>query len=352
MKKYIYFTIIVFINLILVLHFENYMIDNEFIFLFLIFLLSKLIFFLNENNRKNLYGVLIFLILTIYDNRGIYFIPSFLFGIEIIYEKYLFFIAFAGVFSLYDIRFFPIYVISYTLYYLLMEYEKMSRKYISIRDFYEEKNQTLEKNRLKILTTKELENHNSVMMERERIARKLHESVGHTISASILQLEALKVISDKNIKSGIDNIQNNLKNGMFEIRETLHNLKKSSFDLELKVKEILDNLDGVEYFVKIVGLEDINLNFKFDILSIIKECITNTIKHSDATKITINIFKNKKYIILNFSDNGSKFVKADNIKYGIGIISIIEITEKYFGNINFNYDNGFNVHLILEYKNE
>ncbi|MGI5088571.1 histidine kinase, partial [Treponema denticola] len=64
-----------------------------------------------------------------------------------------------------------------------------------------------------------------ILAERNRISGSLHNSIGHTLSAGILQVNALKYISNQeDVKESLNILQNSLENGMTEIRECLHNM--------------------------------------------------------------------------------------------------------------------------------
>lgn len=79
---------------------------------------------------------------------------------------------------------------------------------------------------------------------------------------------------------------------------------------------------------------------KFDILSIVKEAITNCIKHSNATKLKISLLSQPKFYSIIIKDNGSSFNKKSFLSSkGIGLTSMEDIARKYNGFLNYKFVN-------------
>ena len=83
-------------------------------------------------------------------------------------------------------------------------------------------------------------------------------------------------------------------------------------------------------------------------LSVIREGITNCVKHCNATKLKITILDQPKFYTIIIKDNGSNFNKEALLSNkGIGLISIKEIAYKHNGLVNYTFDEGFKIHLTL-----
>ncbi|MDO5717617.1 MAG: histidine kinase [Tissierellia bacterium] len=216
-----------------------------------------------------------------------------------------------------------------------------------LRDDMTEENIILKKEKIDMIEDFKKDEKLALLEERNRISRRLHDSIGHTISGTILQAEALKtMIADENIRKNIESIQENLKKGMHEIRSTLHELKTDSISLESSLREIAENCNlNIDLLVK--GCDKIDFNFKLDLISLVKECITNTIRHSDSDEMTIKIIEQRNFVSVLIRDNGSKFIDIDGLQKGIGLNGIREIEEKYSGNSDISYKDGFRIYLIL-----
>jgi signal transduction histidine kinase len=187
----------------------------------------------------------------------------------------------------------------------------------------------------------------AILTERNRIARELHDSIGHAISSSILQVEALKIVSDKNQKS-LSVLQNTLQNGMNDIRKSIHNLYNESFDLKAKIQNLCDEIQSIDFKFNYRIDSEMDYDLKYDIFSVVREAVTNSVKHSNANEVNISILNQVKFYSILIEDNGTLFDKdIDALNKGIGLISMKEIANKYNGFLKYEYDNGFKIRLVL-----
>lgn len=339
--------IIFIISIIFVFQVHIIKIDSRFMAAVLLMVDMSLIISLLENKKYIMMIFIIYVFLAIFDRRFIYLSPSIIFSLFFKFDaKYILLLSLFVMFE--DVRIIFMVIFSYYLFVQNINLEKLEHRYKRIRDDYTEKNLKLEMERMKILDKSERERHDLVLVERERIAKELHESIGHTISSSIIQIEALKVTTnDEIMKSSLEKVQENLKSGMNEIRSVLHDLKSQSLDLEKKINDLIKSTNRIEGKLSLIGFEDVKMNLKFDIISIVKEAITNSVKHSDADFMDITLVNNRKYVVLNIQDNGKKYVDVSTLEKGIGMISTKEIVDYYAGNMNLSYNNGFNIHILL-----
>lgn len=217
--------------------------------------------------------------------------------------------------------------------------------YKLMRDSLKEDTLYLKKYNEQLTLDKEKNIHIAILTERNRITREIHDSIGHAISSSILQVEAIKTHADDSLQEPLDQLKNTLSKGMSDIRKSLKGLRDESLDLKTQIERLIDatsHLD-IEFIYKIDS--DMDYNFKFDILSIVKEAITNTSKHSDASQMKISLLSQPKFYNLIIVDNGS--IRPSFKHKGIGLDYIEETANKYKGHFNYHYDNGFRIHLSL-----
>lgn len=190
----------------------------------------------------------------------------------------------------------------------------------------------------------------AILNERNRIAREIHDSVGHALSSCILQTEVLK-IEEKNEQQlqKLDLLQQTLKNGMQDIRHSLHNLHDSSLDLKNSMQNILDTVPLQNSFNYAVN-SDMAYSMKIGVLSVFKEMLANVAKHSDATKVDIRLIEHKNYYSFSIKDNGQpKSTSYTLTNFGMGLQSIEEFSKKYGGQLSYGYDKGgFLVHITLQ----
>lgn len=191
----------------------------------------------------------------------------------------------------------------------------------------------------------------AILSERNRIAREIHDSVGHALSSCILQAEAIKLrCKDEDQYKKLETLQETLQNGMQDIRTSLHDLHDSSLDLRQEIQKLIDHFPLQVRFDHFTN-EKMSYAMKLGILSATKESLTNTAKHSNAERIRIRLIEHKNYYSFSVKDDGhppdGSIQKTQ--KMGIGLRSIEDLAKKYGGHLNYGYDNeGFFVHIILQ----
>ena len=229
------------------------------------------------------------------------------------------------------------------------EYQKLVLENKKTRDSLKEDTIQLKTYNRQLIVEKEKDIEIAILKERNRISKELHESVGHLVSSSILQVEALSLIADsignETLINGLNILQDRLSDGMKDIRYSIHNLHSQSLDLEKQIENIIEEYPNITIFFKYDIRDDLNYSLKFDILSIVKEAIINTNKHSNAKSMHIDIMEQPKFITISIKDNGT--MANSNITTGIGLIKMQEIASKYKGFMNYKFDNGFVLHITL-----
>lgn len=217
-----------------------------------------------------------------------------------------------------------------------------------VRDSLKEDAIYLKKYNEQLKIDKEKNIYIAILTERNRIAREIHDSIGHSISSSILQVEALKFVSDDSTIQELNLLQNTLSNGMDDIRNSIHNLYNESLDLKEKIESVCDETNSLKISLNYKLEEPLSYDLKFDILSIIRESITNAIKHSHADELSINLLTQPQFYSIIIKDNGKDFKQNQNLlNKGIGLLSMDEIARKYNGFFNYKFEDGFKIHIVL-----
>lgn len=191
--------------------------------------------------------------------------------------------------------------------------------------------------------------------ERNRIAAKIHDQIGHGISGSIIMLEAALLVMKDRPEKAIESIQkaiHNLREGVDEIRAELREERADRHQLGINdITAMLEEFKvtyNKEVSLKTSGeLGYISMDIWICIHDNLKECLTNVLKHSDATRFTLNIDVFKKIIKVEYKDNG---VSKDTYEKGLGLEAIEERTVLAKGRCFFlPSENGFGVSNIFTY---
>ena len=106
-------------------------------------------------------------------------------------------------------------------------------------DSFTQKTMDMEIENLTILENREYEVKNAVLSERNRIARDIHDNLGHLLTRCILQLGALTLsVKDENLKSNLNSISNTMNLAMNEVRYSIYNIHSSSVNIDHEIKNL------------------------------------------------------------------------------------------------------------------
>lgn len=191
--------------------------------------------------------------------------------------------------------------------------------------------------------------YNASVEERNRIAARIHDQVGHGISGSIIMLEAALLIMKDNPPKASESVKKavtNLRDGVDEIRMALRDERVERYLLGLnEINAMLEEFK-VSYnkgakLTTSGNLDTINIEIWSCIHDNTQECLTNMLKHSNATEFTLSIDVFKKLIKVEYKDNGSS---VDSFEKGLGLEAIEERTIHVKGKCFFNKgERGFSI---------
>ena len=164
------------------------------------------------------------------------------------------------------------------------------------------------------------------LKERNRIAREIHDNVGHMITRVIVQMQAIKIINkDENVGKQLESVSETLDLAMTGIRKSVHELHDDSIDLSIGINEITTVVkEKFDVTVKTSIDSPADNNIKNAVLGIIKEAVTNISKYSSGDKVLVEVTENNTFWRVRVWDNGSNPVREfdlsdDSLSDGCGI---------------------------------
>ena len=189
--------------------------------------------------------------------------------------------------------------------------------------------------------------------ERNQLAQKLHDKIGHLLAGNVMQLEVIKLIIGKEEEKGLkllENVINELRGGMDEIRLTLKNLKPVASESGLsRIKELLEGFKEKSNIPSNLiykgDLERIGLDIWVAIEDNLKETLTNFMKYSSGSHFIVHIEVMHQVIKISFRDNG---LVERPIVYGLGLRGIEERTLGVGGRLILNTDKGFETIMLIK----
>ncbi len=234
---------------------------------------------------------------------------------------------------------------------MALEEEESRKKSESLNVELEEAN-----NRLKIYAD-EVEKL-TIIQERNRLAREIHDGLGHYLTTINMQLQAAHAIlktDPKKADDAIDKARLQTKLALIDVRKSVSALRFDSDkqeDLNLTIEKAIRPCEwaGIEPHLKITGQpRKISNTIHSAIFRIIQETVNNTCKYSNAKNFYVNMdYSNPEKLIMSISDDG---LGAKSYEGGFGLLGLKERIELIDGNIEIQSapKKGFQIDIELPY---
>lgn len=225
-------------------------------------------------------------------------------------------------------------------------YNNLYFLYRKTRDDSQERNLLLKKNNQSLLEKQDYEIYTATLKERNRIAREIHDNVGHMISRSILMAGAVRTLNkDKILEQPLASLDDTLATAMNSIRESVHDLHDESVNLKEVITGLVHDFNFCDVSLDYDMSFEIPRELKYSFISITKEALSNIMKHSDATKVQIRMREHPGLYQLILADNGT--TPTNHNSSGIGLTNMEERVNALRGNIVFHTDEGFRIFITV-----
>jgi len=195
----------------------------------------------------------------------------------------------------------------------------------------------------------------ATVAERERIARDLHDLLGHTLSAIALKAD----LADKLGKAGkmeqalteITQVKEITRSTLSEVRQAVSGYKTKDYQTELSKLYQLIEENGFELFHR-VTLTNLTAKAESSILLIIKEAVTNILRHSTGKQVKIFTEQNDDSLQLSIFNDDQNNDKNNELpfKKSNGLHGIFERVAALSGKVTINNHQGF--HLEIDFGKE
>lgn len=231
---------------------------------------------------------------------------------------------------------------------------KLAQEVIHLKDSSTELRIVMQKRQQDLLEKQDYEIHLATLQERNRIAREIHDNVGHMLSRSILQMGALQTIhKEEPLHGQLAAINDTLSQAMNNIRESVHDLHNESLDLQQALREVTDEFqEKYEIAFTYDMSAEVPRNVKYCFLAIAKEALANVVRHSNATRVSLYFCEHPGFYQMLVEDNGTDVkVKEAQIAMaqvsGIGLSNMRDRVEALGGTIAFLMDKGFEIRISI-----
>lgn len=192
---------------------------------------------------------------------------------------------------------------------------------------------------------------NQMLEERAELSQTIHDKLGHNINGSVYQLEAVKVLMEKEPETSKKMVQaviDQLRTGMDEIRLVLRKERPKKYKLAvLQLEKLCEDCraKGVEAELITEGeLKDIPEKYLEVILDNAFEAVSNSMKYAKCSRIKISIHVLNQMIRCSISDNG---IGCIEIIDGMGISGMRKRIREINGILDFETEAGFTINMLL-----
>ena len=189
--------------------------------------------------------------------------------------------------------------------------------------------------------------------ERKRIAREIHDTLGHALTGISAGIDAVKVLVDidtNRAKEQLNNVSVVVRDGIRDVRGSLNKMRPGALENNT-LKEALIKI--IREYEAISNLE-IHLRSEWDnidldiakediVFRVIQESITNSVRHGHAKTIWIELLEEESYV-MTIQDDGVGF---DELHYGYGLKQMQERLMIIGGSVRFENRDGFYTHIEI-----
>ena len=189
--------------------------------------------------------------------------------------------------------------------------------------------------------------------ERKRIAREIHDTLGHALTGISAGIDAVKVLVDidtNRAKEQLNNVSVVVRDGIRDVRGSLNKMRPGALENNT-LKEALIKI--IREYEAISNLE-IHLRYEWDnidldiakediVFRVIQESITNSVRHGHAKTIWIELLEEESYV-MTIRDDGIGF---DELHYGYGLKQMQERLMIIGGSVRFENRDGFYTYIEI-----
>ena len=190
--------------------------------------------------------------------------------------------------------------------------------------------------------------------ERNRLAREIHDTLGHSLTGIITGIEACIMLMDiapEATKEQLRAIAQVARNGITDVRHSVNALRPDALetlDLEAAIRKLVEESEsstGVK--IDLVFPDDLQYldQDEEDVLyRIVQESITNAIRHGKATHIDVRMERVDNDLRIRIADNGKG---CDDIQSGFGLHHMQERIDMLKGTLSYSGKDGFVIEAVV-----
>jgi signal transduction histidine kinase len=196
----------------------------------------------------------------------------------------------------------------------------------------------------------------ATLQERSRIAREIHDALGHTLMAQSILLQNTKVFLASDVEQAQEFLAESIELGAQALRDvrqsvaTLRTNPLKSVGLEPAISQLVENFqqtNGLQPSYNIQLQRALPAEVSLALYRIVQEALTNIQKHAQASQVKIEILASREQVNLLIEDNGRGCDLNDKTT-GFGLQGMQERTQNLAGNFQITSQVGTGCRIMAE----
>ncbi|MCX7747842.1 MAG: sensor histidine kinase [Clostridia bacterium] len=194
----------------------------------------------------------------------------------------------------------------------------------------------------------------TILKERNRIAREIHDTLGHTITTILVEMEACRKLIRKDMDAGMakfGNAQEQMRKGLSDLRSSVRLLSEGHelVDFSSSIQSLIEdtkNHTSVIIRAEISNLPDLSESLKKTLYRALQEGLTNGIKHGNSSAFIFKLLNKDQRIHFFLQDNGKG---CSSIIPGFGLKAMSERVKEQGGSLEYysEPDEGFTLKINI-----
>ena len=215
--------------------------------------------------------------------------------------------------------------------------EREQQRMRRTRDGLQERALALEARNRDLADRQDYEVELATLAERARIAREIHDNVGHQLTRASLQAEALRVVhaDEPGVAANFADVKRTVDEALQLVRTSVHALNDNAVDLSVQLERIVEGArsDGGPQIELEVMTEHAPANVANCFAAVLREALSNTMRHACAQTVTVRCMEHPSFYQLIVTDDGAGGARASSrgAAEGMGLASMRERIEALGG---------------------
>lgn len=193
--------------------------------------------------------------------------------------------------------------------------EREQQRMRRTRDGLQERALALEARNRDLADRQDYEVELATLAERARIAREIHDNVGHQLTRASLQAEALRVVhaDEPGVAADFADVKRTVDEALQLVRTSVHALNDNAVDLSVQLERIVEGArsdSGPQIELEVLA-EHAPANVANCFAAVLREALSNAMRHAHAKTITVRCMEHPSFYQLIVTDDGVGGVQAN-----------------------------------------